>query len=327
MRARALLRRETVSSTAVLTTEDYRRKLERKSSIQPHEVVSFIGLLVAKTLEPRRESLSRHWITKAERALSRGAFGQSMSRDRFHDIARYLHFNDNARLEIYCGKANANEDAVAQRAVVKNVTRVLQGLPSQRLICTDNFYTSFPLSGKLLSMGHYHVGTIRKDRKGGYCYGKCFHHSQDRPASSQQARSHACRVHAATTYCPIEPDDDLADLVTKPLPRSAHTLEKTEEKNGNKRRQWLWKVCSAYAGPGVRNFETSYFCATCSRVKKGRVTLCNKARRLDHGSALTCNEVWHQSWRNGMAIPAEMQHKIRFVETRRREVCSESEED
>ncbi|ETN03885.1 hypothetical protein PPTG_23715 [Phytophthora nicotianae INRA-310] len=84
-------------------------------------------------------------------------------------------------------------------------------------------------------------------------------------------------------------------LVTKPLPRSAHTLEKTEEKNGNKRRQWLWKVCSAYAGPGVRNFETSYFCATCSRVKKGRVTLCNKARRLDHGSALTCNEVWHQS--------------------------------
>ncbi|ETL32932.1 hypothetical protein L916_14549, partial [Phytophthora nicotianae] len=142
------------------------RKLERKSSIQPHEVVRFIGLLVARTLEPRRESLSRHWITKAERALSRGTFGQSMSRDRFHDIARYLHFNDNARLEIYCGKANANEDAVAQRAVVKNVTRVLQGLPSQRLICTDNFYTSFPLSGKLLSMGHYHVGTIRKDRKG-----------------------------------------------------------------------------------------------------------------------------------------------------------------
>lgn len=122
-------------------------------------------------------------------------------------------------------------------------------------------------------------------------------------------------------------DDDLADLVTEPLPRSAHTLEKTEEKNGNKRRQWLCKVCSAYAGPGVRSFETSYFCATCSRVKKGRVTLCNKARRLDHGSALTCNEVWHQSWRNGMAIPAEMQHKIRFVEKRRREVCSESEED
>eukprot|EP00644_Phytophthora_capsici_P006506 jgi/Phyca11/118427/e_gw1.36.476.1 len=95
MRARALLRRETVPSTAVLTTEDYRRKLERKSSIQPHEVVRFIGLLVARTLEPRRESLSRHWITKAEGALSRGTFGQFMSRDRFHDIARYLHFNDN----------------------------------------------------------------------------------------------------------------------------------------------------------------------------------------------------------------------------------------
>lgn len=117
--------------------------------------------------------------------------------------------------------------------------------------------------------------------------------------------------------------DDMADLVTEPLPPLAHTIEKTEEMNGAKRRQWLCKVCSAYAGAGVRSFETSYFCSTCSLAKKGRVTLCNKARRLEHGSTLTCNEVWHQSWKNGTAIPAEMQHKIRFVNKRRPEVASE----
>ncbi|KAG4227701.1 hypothetical protein PC116_g23922 [Phytophthora cactorum] len=76
----------------------------------------------------------------------------------------------------------------------------------------------------------------------------------------------------------------MADLVTEPLPQTEHTIEKTEEMNGVKRCQWLCKVCSAYARAGVRSFEASYFCATCSRAKKGRVTLCNKARRLQHGN-------------------------------------------
>ncbi|ETI40383.1 hypothetical protein F442_14030 [Phytophthora nicotianae P10297] len=88
--------------------------------------------------------------------------------------------------------------------------------------------------------------------------------------------------------------DELAALLAEPLPARAHTLEHTGELNGSKRRQWLCKVCSPYAGTGVRSFETSYFCVTCSAAKKGRVTLCNKTRRLQHGSTLTCNEVWHQ---------------------------------
>ncbi|KAJ8516952.1 hypothetical protein ON010_g18387 [Phytophthora cinnamomi] len=70
-------------------------KLQRKNAIQPHEIVRFIGLLIARTLEPRRASLSRHWVTKVEGALARGTFSPFLSRDRFHDIARYLHFNEN----------------------------------------------------------------------------------------------------------------------------------------------------------------------------------------------------------------------------------------
>lgn len=97
MREQARARRETTHSTIVLSVEEYMTKLKRRNPIQPHEIVRFIGLLIARSLEPRRESLSRHWITKVEGALSCGTFGQFISRDRFHDIARYLHFNDNTK--------------------------------------------------------------------------------------------------------------------------------------------------------------------------------------------------------------------------------------
>ncbi|POM76427.1 Hypothetical protein PHPALM_6329 [Phytophthora palmivora] len=63
------------------------------------------------------------------------------------------------RLEIYCGKANSNEDSVTQRAVYCEGSRHSDSF-------APNFNTSIPLSDKPLSMGHYHVGTIRKDRKG-----------------------------------------------------------------------------------------------------------------------------------------------------------------
>ncbi|KAE9024094.1 hypothetical protein PR001_g12760 [Phytophthora rubi] len=97
MRARARARRETTPSTIVLSVEEYKAKLRRNNPIQPHEIVRFIGLLVARALERRRESLNRHWVTKVEGALSRGTFAQFLSRDRFQDIARFLHFNDNSK--------------------------------------------------------------------------------------------------------------------------------------------------------------------------------------------------------------------------------------
>ncbi|GMF51073.1 unnamed protein product [Phytophthora fragariaefolia] len=121
--------------------------------------------------------------------------------------------------------------------------------------------------------------------------------------------------------------DDMADVVAEPFPHVAHALEKTDQVNGAKRRQWLCDVCFAYTGAGVRSFDTIHFCASCSRAKKGRVTLCNKPRRVQHGSSLTCAQMWHQSWKNGRVIPAELQHKIRFVSKRRAEVESEADEE
>ncbi|KAJ8554797.1 hypothetical protein ON010_g9687 [Phytophthora cinnamomi] len=321
MRARAQHKRVSMPSTIVLSVNEYKVKLQRKNSIQPHEIVRFIGLLIARTLEPRRESPSRHWVTKVEGALGRGTFGQFLSRDRFHDIlflARYLHFNKNglqaesgdrafkihpvvqalqktffsgfrlgARisfdegmvpmrhstkpnaavhayeakqvgdqvlrgmlLDIYCGKANLDEESVAQRAVVTSLTHVLRGQPTQRLICTDNFYTSIPLSHKRLRMGHYHIGTIRKNRKAkattvlhstlhqnaqvlqeyilrasGHRYGQRLYHTQaSYEATKQPVPTHAAsmrRLHVDLLNQGSDDfvaGDDLADLVTEPLP-------------------------------------------------------------------------------------------------------------
>ncbi|OWY96564.1 hypothetical protein PHMEG_00033141 [Phytophthora megakarya] len=46
-------------------------KMRERAQAQrsPHELVRFIGLLIARTLEPRRECLVRHWITKTKDAL------------------------------------------------------------------------------------------------------------------------------------------------------------------------------------------------------------------------------------------------------------------
>ncbi|POM65476.1 Hypothetical protein PHPALM_18797 [Phytophthora palmivora] len=106
--------------------------------------------------------------------------------------------------------------------------------------------------------------------------------------------------------------DDLADRVIEPLPRHPHMLEKTEEMNGIKRRQWLCKVCSEYAGAGVRSCETSCFCVVCSREKKTRRT--------------HLRQVWHHIWKNGATMPPHMQHKIRFVNKRRPEIAKDVEE-
>ncbi|KAE9025032.1 hypothetical protein PR003_g11892 [Phytophthora rubi] len=86
-------------------------------------------------------------------------------------------------------------------------------------------------------------------------------------------------------------------------------------------------MCSAYAEAGVRGSETSFVCASCSHTKKAGVTLCNKARRLEHGSSLTCNEAWHQSSKYGMAIPSAMQDKMRFVNKRRLVAVRETDEE
>ncbi|KAE8960753.1 hypothetical protein PR001_g30278, partial [Phytophthora rubi] len=84
MRARARQRRESVPSTIGLSVDKYKAKLKRKNAIQPHEIVRFIGLLVALS-----------------------------ECDRFQDIARYLHFNDNEK------QADSDDRAFKIRPIIQ----------------------------------------------------------------------------------------------------------------------------------------------------------------------------------------------------------------
>ncbi|POM81847.1 Hypothetical protein PHPALM_126 [Phytophthora palmivora] len=64
--------------------------------IMPHELCRFVGLLVARTIAPNREKMSNHWKAVDVGAVSRRCFGLVLSRDRFLEISRNLHFNPNS---------------------------------------------------------------------------------------------------------------------------------------------------------------------------------------------------------------------------------------
>ncbi|POM69260.1 Hypothetical protein PHPALM_14472 [Phytophthora palmivora] len=72
------------------------------------------------------------------------------------------------RVEIYLGKEynSVMSKAVAQRAVIHDVTKALDGQPGKQLIIANIFYSSCALSLALLAKGHCYVGTHRSDRLG-----------------------------------------------------------------------------------------------------------------------------------------------------------------
>lgn len=71
-----------------------RASLSRFKKIKPHEVINWLGCMVARVLCPRKR-LQMHWASRQDGALPAGTFGGVMSRQRFQDISRFLHFSDN----------------------------------------------------------------------------------------------------------------------------------------------------------------------------------------------------------------------------------------
>ncbi|ETK96984.1 hypothetical protein L917_00383 [Phytophthora nicotianae] len=113
------------------------------------------------------------------------------------------------------------------------------------------------------------------------------------------------------------------DLVSIPVSRRAHALVNTDEfySSGkqHKRRQYLCKVCSAFADKNAKSFESSYLCQKCSNVYGGRVPLCDSIRRKEEGNTRTCYEIWHEVWNDGKANPPGLIKKIRFRKRKDRE--------
>lgn len=77
------------------TLQQVKKELDAFKPIQPHELVHFIGLLCARTLCPHREKLAKHWAVDAQGAVPKGTFGRFMSRKRFEEIVRFMHFSNN----------------------------------------------------------------------------------------------------------------------------------------------------------------------------------------------------------------------------------------
>ncbi|ETI42046.1 hypothetical protein F443_12767 [Phytophthora nicotianae P1569] len=80
----------------VQSLSDIKDTLSKVKPFQAHEIVHYIALLIARALCAHRRSLENHWSTSQNGAIPRGTFGKFMTRKRFEEITRYLHFNDNA---------------------------------------------------------------------------------------------------------------------------------------------------------------------------------------------------------------------------------------
>ncbi|POM58757.1 LOW QUALITY PROTEIN: Hypothetical protein PHPALM_36555 [Phytophthora palmivora] len=80
------------------------------------------------------------------------------------------------------------------------------------------------------------------------------------------------------------------------------------------RRQHLCEVCSAFAPPKVKGFESRFFAW---HLHDRYIPLCNCVHREKTGNRLTSDQIWHDSWTNGPAIPDHLTKNIRFREHKR----------
>ena len=72
------------------------QRLKRDKAIEPQEVTTMLGLLIARVICPQQRSTADHWAMGAEGAVPAGTFNRFMARDRFMHILRNLHFVDNS---------------------------------------------------------------------------------------------------------------------------------------------------------------------------------------------------------------------------------------
>ena len=73
-------------------------KLNNFRPILPHEIVQWIGMMIARVLCPKKQ-LHSHWAKHEKGCVPSGTFGKIMARQRFMDISRFLHFSNNENPE------------------------------------------------------------------------------------------------------------------------------------------------------------------------------------------------------------------------------------
>ena len=76
------------------TRDQIEAGLLKFKKVWPHEVVQWLGLWLAHVLCPHKR-MHMHWAKTAVGAIPAGSFNGVMSRNRFDEISRFIHFSDN----------------------------------------------------------------------------------------------------------------------------------------------------------------------------------------------------------------------------------------
>ena len=93
--ARVKLRQKYSRQVAAEKFAEAQIKIGEFREIDPHEIVVLLGLLVARSLCPMRSGLEHHWTSTQNGAVPAGTWSRFMTRQRYREISRFLHFSDN----------------------------------------------------------------------------------------------------------------------------------------------------------------------------------------------------------------------------------------
>ncbi|OWY98352.1 hypothetical protein PHMEG_00030904 [Phytophthora megakarya] len=104
-RNKLLARQAQDPRVSVPNLEEIEDRLSRFKRIQAYEIVHVIALLFARAIAPIRDGLAKHWCVDEDGAIPRGTFSRFMKRDRFEEILKFLHFNNNLEIETRSDKA------------------------------------------------------------------------------------------------------------------------------------------------------------------------------------------------------------------------------
>jgi hypothetical protein len=77
------------------TKHQIRSRLRQEPSFRTCEFLHLIGLLIARMLCPHKQRLVRHWSMGSEGAVPAGTFGRFMTKNRFQELMKSIHFTNN----------------------------------------------------------------------------------------------------------------------------------------------------------------------------------------------------------------------------------------
>lgn len=117
---------------ALTKTAEAERKIRSFVEITPREILTVLGLLIARSMCPIRFGIEQHWSGTQLGAIPAGTWSRFIPRQRFRDIFRYLHFSDN-------NDARAKADRAWKiRPIVETMQRTFsQGLKIGRWVAFD----------------------------------------------------------------------------------------------------------------------------------------------------------------------------------------------